>query len=145
MKWIALDLGEKRIGIARGDENFKIAFSVGFLESQSKSKDIDNIIDLCIKENADAILIGLPINLDGSYGYRYDETISFVKSLEKKIKYTSKLVKNILVKTYDERFTTVIANNLLSEKGFDGKKKRKEIDATSALVLLQDYFKTIGD
>ncbi len=144
MNWICLDLGEKRIGIAKGDSDIGIAFPYMFIKSESKKKDIDTIVDLSLENKTDAILVGLPINTNGTLGPKYHECLSFVKALEKKLRYSKKLDKEIIVETIDERYTTKIANDSLIMQDVSRKKRKNSVDAVAATIMLQNYFDSNG-
>ncbi len=144
MNWICLDLGEKRIGVAKGNSDMGIAFPCTFLKSESKKKDIDNVIDLALENETDAILVGLPINTNGTLGPKYNECLSFVNALKKKLKYTKKLDREIIVDTIDERYTTKIANDSLIMQDVSRKKRKTSVDAVAATIMLQNYFDSNG-
>ena len=87
--------------------------------------------EIAKENNAEQIIIGLPVNMDGTQGYRCDEC----KALGDLV---SELT-DIPVEFEDERLTTVIAHNFLSQNNVRGKKRKNTVDAVSASVILQSY------
>ena len=85
-----------------------------------------------INENKiEKIVIGLPRNMDGSYGYRCDDCKSLGQAISEKI--------NIDIEFEDERLTTVMAHNILSDNNVRGAKRKQTVDAVSAVMILQSY------
>ena len=92
---------------------------------------VDKIVEIALEEKAQLIVIGLPRNMDGSYGYRCDECRKLGEELSKKI--------DIDIKYQDERLTTVMAHSVLSDNNVRGKKRKNIVDAVSAVMILQSY------
>lgn len=131
MRILAIDYGDARIGLAISDETEILASPIGTYASQSMRKDIDYIAALAKERDVGRIVLGLPINMDGSMGERADKTKSFGTVLER--------VSQIPVVYKDERLTTVSAERTLIECNMRREKRKQVIDTLSAQIILQSY------
>ncbi len=136
MRVLGLDLGEKRVGVAVSDATGLIASGAGYIKHQSREKDIISVIELVKERQAERIVVGLPLNMDGTQGKKAEEALEFVAALKKKIP--------LPVETFDERLTTRYSERLLLEADMSRRKRRKKIDALSAEIILQDYLDRIS-
>ncbi|MGI6748812.1 MAG: Holliday junction resolvase RuvX [Anaerovoracaceae bacterium] len=137
MKIIALDVGDKTIGIALSDELMLTAQGLMTIERVGIRKDTSKIIDLIREYNCDTVVIGLPKNLDGSSSIQTDKVYEFKTMLENKMR--SLGMKDISVVFQDERFTTLIAERVLIEADVNRKKRKEVIDKQAATLILQGY------
>jgi len=138
MRILGLDIGEKRIGVAISDEleimahGLRVLTRKGLGESHAKLsediKDLKGIIEDCKVEE---IIVGLPINMNGTMGDAANRVIEFVRSLKSNI--------SIPVKTWDERLTTSQGEKILISADVSRKKRKKVIDKLAAQILLQSY------
>lgn len=131
MKIMSVDYGDARTGIAFCDENEILASSYCVIKECYLPKLVDKIAEIVTKESPKEIVVGLPRNMDGSYGYRCDECKNLGVLLSEKT--------DIPVVFEDERLTTVIAHDILSQNNVRGKKRKNVVDAVSAVVILQSY------
>lgn len=131
MRILAIDYGDARIGLALSDESETLASPLQTYNSQSMRKDIDYISVLAKEKNAGLIVLGLPINMDGSMGERANKTQSFGSVLER--------VSGIKVVYKDERLTSVSAEKTLIECNMRREKRKQVIDTLSAQIILQNY------
>ncbi len=131
MKIMSVDYGDVRTGVAFSDINESLASPYGVIKESYQPKLIDKLCEIIKKENAGKIVVGLPRNMDGSYGYRTDECKELGKNLEN--------ASGIPVFYQDERLTTVIAHDILSANNVRGKKKKETVDAVSAVMILQSF------
>jgi putative Holliday junction resolvase len=131
MKVLALDYGAKRIGVAICDETMTLARPLPFIPADSPKKRNQAIMDLVKTHAAQLILIGLPRNMDGSYGESAAAARAFAREVRGVI--------GLEVKEIDERLTTVSASRLLHEAGRNTRKQKEVIDSMSAVVLLQGW------
>lgn len=131
MKIMSIDYGDVRTGIAFCDKNETLAYPHTVIKESYQPKLISKILDVISTEKPEKIIIGLPKNMDGSYGYRCDECKSLVDELSKVI--------DLPIEYQDERLTTVMAHNVLSTNNVKGKKRKENIDAVSAVMILQSY------
>ena len=134
-KIVALDYGSKRVGVAISDPEKKIAFA---LKTISTELILKYIIDLVAAEKTSLVVIGFPVNLDGSLNDISHETNVFINKLNQKIP-------EIIIEKYDERFTSVIAKKTILNSGI-GKQKRQNkslVDKVSATIILQSYLDSL--
>lgn len=131
MKIMSIDYGDVRTGIAFCDVNETLAYPYTVIKENYLPKLVAKIAEVIEKEQPEKIVIGLPRNMDGSYGYRCDECKNLGDELSK--------VANLPIDFQDERLTTVIADQVLMENNVHGKKKKQNIDAVSATEILQLY------
>ena len=126
---IGLDLGSKRIGVAICDENQKIATPLKTIK-KSKFEDLINELEDIIKENnIKGIIIGNPINMDGSLGNSSQSVNDVSKAISKEI--------DLPISLWDERLSTVGAFKLTENLGINVTKREKNIDKNAAAFILQ--------
>jgi putative Holliday junction resolvase len=128
---LALDFGEKRIGVAVSDSLNIIAQSVGTIERRGIKNDIKSVRDLVEKHDAGKLIVGLPLNMNGTEGKSANLAIDFVNKLKKEI--------NICVEMSDERLTTAQGERIFLEADLSRKKRKKNIDKIAAQLILQNY------
>lgn len=131
MKIMSIDYGDVRTGIAISDIRGILASPLCVIKESYQPKLVDKIIELINENKIEKIVIGLPRNMDGSYGYRCDDCKSLGQAISEKI--------NIDIEFEDERLTTVMAHNILSENNVRGAKRKQTVDAVSAVMILQGY------
>lgn len=128
---MSVDYGDVRTGIAFCDKNEVLASPYTVIKESYQPKLVDKIVEIALKEKAEKIVVGLPRNMDGSYGYRCDECKSLGNALAEKL--------NLEIDYEDERLTTVMAHDVLSGNNVRGKKRKETVDAVSAVMILQGY------
>jgi putative Holliday junction resolvase len=131
MRILALDVGEKNIGLAISDELGYIAQGFASLRQESKDKSFRTIANITKEQSVKEIVVGMPINLDGSLGKKAKEVASFVAELKKKV--------NIPIKVWDERFSSLQAEKVMLEADMSRKKRKKNVDKLAAQLILQSY------
>ena len=131
MKIMAIDYGNTRTGIAFCDVKDILASPHSVIKETYQPKLIDKLLEIINNEKPELIVIGLPRNMDGSHGFRCDEC----KALGEELRKTC----SIPIDYQDERLTTVLAHNALSENNVRGKKRKETVDAVSAVMILQNY------
>lgn len=131
MRILALDFGTKRIGAALSDELMITAQGIDTIYRQDPKRDIDFINNLVKTNNVVEVVVGLPLNMNGSYSQKTKEVVEFVDSLTK--------IVSVPVKTWDERLTTVQAERVLLEADISRAKRRKATDKLAAQMILQSY------
>jgi putative holliday junction resolvase len=129
---LALDVGDARIGVARGETGSSFAFGRGFITRTKLSEDIQALKELVNKENAELLVIGLPKSKDGTDSPQTQKVRAFAKELEKA---------ELEVVLEDERFTTRIASQQISQSGLKKKQRQEKgrLDEASAIVILESY------
>lgn len=131
MRILALDVGDARIGIAYTDA---LELSVNPYESfkrKNTQDDYSHIAEIIKKLKAERVVIGLPLNMDGTEGERVEKTKLFAEELRK---YTE-----VPFDWQDERLTTVTAERILIEQGMRREKRKDVIDKVAAMVILSSY------
>jgi putative Holliday junction resolvase len=131
MRILALDHGTKRVGVAISDETATIAQPLEFLAAEPEPALLARIAEMVAARNVQEVLVGLPRNMNGTYGPAAEKARQFVAALEK--------VVSVPVKTWDERLTSVQANRFLIESGVRRDKRKQKVDQTAAAILLQSY------
>ena len=126
---IGIDMGSKRIGISICDENRKIATPYETIFYENIEKLISKINDIIVENNIKGIVVGLPLNMDGSEGRS-------VQSVKDKMKLITEKI-NIPVVLWDERLSTLGSFNISSQLDINTSKKLKDIDKNSAAFILQ--------
>lgn len=129
---MSVDYGDRRTGIALSDIRGILASPLTVIKESYQPKLAKEIVSLAVDNDVKTVVIGLPRNMDGSYGYRCDEC----KSLGEAI---SNINAELDICFEDERLTTVMAHNVLSENNVRGKKRKDTVDAVSAVMILQSY------
>jgi putative Holliday junction resolvase len=129
---LALDLGSKRIGIAVSDLTGTVASPLAVLErSKSRRHDHEQIAAYVRDEEAELVVVGLPISLSGAEG-------PAAKAARTETKALATLV-DVPIETFDERLTTVTAERALAEAGVRGPARRRVVDKVAAAVILQAF------
>ena len=126
---LGIDLGTKRIGIAISDYNQKVATPLQTLEKSKQGKLIDELESIITEYDIRGIIIGNPINMDGTYGKSSQSAKDIAINISNKI--------DIPVSLWDERLSTVGAFNLSSELDINVSKREKDIDKFAAAFILQ--------
>lgn len=137
MKLIALDVGDKTIGVALSDDLMYTAQGLMTIERVGIRKDADKVLNLVKEYKCTTIVVGLPKRLDGTDSIQTEKVYEFKAMLENKIKSTG--IKDVDIVYQDERFTTVIAERVLIEADVSRKKRKEVIDKQAAILILQGY------
>jgi putative holliday junction resolvase len=124
-----LDLGAKTIGIALSDRGLKIATPSRTIRRTRFGADAAALLKLCAAENVGALILGLPINMNGTEGPRAQATRAFVRSLAP--------LTDLPVVLWDERLSTIGAERAMLEADLSRKKRAERIDAAAAAFILQ--------
>lgn len=129
---LGVDLGSKRIGIAVSDISGTIASALTTVHrSKSRRHDHVAIADLVRVEEAEVVVVGLPLSLDGSHGRAAKAATTEARQIAN--------VVGVPVEMYDERFTTVTAERGMLEAGLNAEARRKVVDKVAAAVMLQAW------
>ncbi len=133
---LGLDVGERRIGLAIGDEVGLLATPFHTVQRRNLEQAIAEIISLVQKEEVGRIIVGVPLSLDGSMGPQANRTMAFFEAL--------KAVSPVSIKTWDERFSSAEAEHRLREAGVSPSRNKGRVDASAAAVILQAYLDALG-
>ncbi len=131
-----LDLGEKTIGIALSDTRRTIATPLETISRTKFRADADKLLALAIKHDVGALVIGLPLNMDGSEGPRVQSTRAFVRSLAP--------LTELPIAFWDERLTTAAVERTLIEADASRKRRGEVVDKMAAAYLLQGALDRLG-
>lgn len=136
MRILALDHGTKRIGVALSDETRTIAQPLEYILAEPFADFLERLKQILHEKEVDLILIGMPRNMDGSYGPAAHKVEVFIAALKSAIP--------IPIKTWDERLTSTMANRALVQGNVRRDKRKQKVDAMAAAILLQSYLDAAG-
>ena len=136
MRHLSIDLGEVRIGLAMSDSMGIIANGLETYQRKYIYKDIEYIAKLAMDNLVKCVVIGLPINMNGTRGERVEKSEQFASMLNDKFK---ELNYECKIDFQDERLTTVSSERVLSEAGVRRENRKKVIDKMAATIILQTY------
>ena len=132
MRILGIDYGNRRTGVALSDESEFLATALTTVKGSEPDEVAKRVAGLAKEHGAGAVVIGLPKNMDGSEGFRSEQTRAFGDKL-------STLIPDVAIIYYDERMTTVAASGYMHEVGIKSKKQKGSIDMLAAKIILQDY------
>ena len=131
MRILALDHGTKRIGVAVSDETKTIALPLEYILAEPFAAFLERLKKILVEKEIDLILIGMPRNMDGSYGPAAQKVDTFVAVLRNAV--------TVPIKTLDERLTSAQANRVLIQGGVRRDQRKEKVDKMAAAILLQSY------
>lgn len=132
MRWMGLDVGQRRIGIAISDPLELFAQGHSVLERyDSLGRDLQRLTEIIAAETVEGIVVGLPKNLNGTEGVMAEKIRDFGAKLEQKT--------GLPLVFWDERLSTVAAERVLLEADLSRKKRKQKIDQVAAVFILQNY------
>ncbi|HTY86319.1 MAG TPA: Holliday junction resolvase RuvX [Candidatus Acidoferrum sp.] len=131
MRILALDHGTKRVGVAVSDETRTIAQPLDYIPAEPFADFLARLKKLLVEKEIDLVLVGLPRNLDGSYGPAALKVQTFVAALKDALA--------VPIKTWDERLTSAQANRILIQGQVRRDKRKEKVDKMAAAILLQSY------
>ena len=129
-KLLAVDFGDTRTGLAVSDASRFLASGIGYVSPGGIEKTAEAVADSAREQRVAAIIVGLPVNMDGSEGSRAARCKKFAAFL--------KVLTGLPVAMFDERMTTMTASRYLNETNTRGKKRKTVIDTLSAQIILQN-------
>lgn len=136
MRVLALDHGSKRIGVAVSDELKMIAQPLEFISAEPFADFLTRLTQLLAEKQVELILVGMPRNMNGSYGPAALKVEEFVAALRRSVA--------VPIKTWDERLTSAQANRYLIEGNVRRDKRKEKVDQTAAAILLQSYLDSLA-
>ena len=134
-KILGIDFGDRRTGFSISDDLGIIASPLGTFSANGMREVVDYVQSLVQKHEVKKIVLGLPLNMDGSEGERAAKSRRLAGVLNK--------VTGLEIVLKDERLTTVSALRILDEASVKGDKRRNTVDTMSAQIILQAYLDTI--
>ena len=129
MKVLAVDLGTKRSGFAVSDPEGRLALALPTREGVEAA----DVAQLAEEQGAELIVVGLPLNMDGSVGPSARRVLDFVDEL--------RLHAGVPVETWDERLSTAEGQSRLREQGLDRRERSKRADVAAAIVILESWLR----
>jgi putative Holliday junction resolvase len=136
VRLLALDHGTRRIGVAVSDEMKMIATPLEFIPAEPFAKFLLRLKELIREKEVELLLVGIPRNMDGSYGPAALKVQEFVAVLKDAVA--------VPIKTWDERLTSVQANRFLIAANVRRSKRKEKVDQTAAAILLQSYLDSLA-
>jgi putative Holliday junction resolvase len=136
MRILAIDHGTKRMGIAISDEMRTIAQPLEYIAAEPIDKFFDRLKQIIADRQVSLIVVGIPRNMDGTYGPAAVKVQEFVTALKEAV--------TVPIKSWDERLTSVQANRYLIEGNVRRSKRKEKVDKTAAAILLQSYLDSVG-
>jgi putative Holliday junction resolvase len=135
MRILALDHGTKRIGVAVSDELKLIAQPLEFIPAEPFAAFLDRLKELVREKEVELIVVGMPRNMDGSYGPAAAKAQEFVGALNEAVP--------IPLRLWDERLTSAQAQRSLIQAGVRRDQRKAKVDKTAAAILLQSYLDSL--
>jgi putative Holliday junction resolvase len=136
MRILAIDHGTKRMGIAVSDELKMLAHALEFITAQPTAACLARLQDLLREKEVELVLVGMPRNMDGTYGPAAQKVQEFVAALKELI--------SVPIRTWDERLTSVQANRFLIQGNVRREKRKEKVDGMAAAILLQSYLDSLA-
>jgi putative Holliday junction resolvase len=131
VRCLGLDVGDARIGVALSDETATLASGLLTLPRVGPRRDVKTVAGLVREHHVGTVVVGLPLRLDGSAGPQAEKVEAFAGSLRRSL--------DVPVVTWDERLTSVAADELLAEAGVRRRDRKLRIDQAAAALILQGY------
>lgn len=131
MKIMSVDFGDARTGLAMCDKTEFLASPIGVIHEKRFEHAVEKTAAAAIENRAEAVIVGLPLNMNGSEGPRAELCREFAAKLGEKV--------SVPIRMWDERQTTVSAAGYLNETDTRGKKRKAVIDAVAAVIILESY------
>ena len=135
MRILALDHGTKRVGVAVSDEMYIIAQPLEYIPPDPFAAFLARLQQIISEKEIGQILVGMPRNMDGSYGPAAFKVQTFVAALKDAL--------TVPIKTWDERLTSAQANRFLLEGNVRRDKRKEKVDKMAAAILLQSYLDSL--
>ena len=133
---MSVDFGDARTGLAISDETRFLASGIGYISPGGIEKTADAVAEIARERSAAAIVVGHPINMNGTEGPRAARAAEFAELLRNRLA-------DVEVVLFDERMTTMAAARYLNETGVHGKKRKGVIDTLSAQIILQNFIDSL--
>lgn len=131
MKIMAVDYGDTRTGLAVCDRTEFLASPIGVIQERNFYFTIQKVANAVKEYGVQMVVVGYPVNMNGTVGPRAEKCVQFAELLKTKVE--------VPVELWDERATTLEAQNYLSETGTYGKKRKEVIDEVAATIILESY------
>jgi putative holliday junction resolvase len=130
-RYLGIDYGTKRIGLAISDELGSIAFPLDVVENTGERQVIKELGRVVAEKAVSAIVVGMPLKLDGTQGPAAENVGRFVEAVKAGL--------NLPVNVWDERLSTRIAERAMIEGGLSRRRRKQSLDQSTAQIILQSY------
>jgi len=131
MRYLGLDVGDRRIGVALSDETATLASGLETIRRVGPRKDLKAVAELVRQHDVGEVVVGLPRSLDGGIGPQARKILAFMDALRPVVR--------VPVVAWDERLTSALAGRALEEAELSRQKRRAVVDKVSAILILQNY------
>jgi putative holliday junction resolvase len=132
MRYVALDIGDVRIGVAVCDALETAAYPAGTVHRVgSLKRDVATVAAIVVEQEAEGVVAGVPLSIDGSVGPQAEKVLGFVRALGRAV--------TVPVVTWDESLTSVDADELMIAQGASRRKRKEMIDQMAAVLILDSY------
>ena len=131
MRYLALDHGTKRIGVAISDELKMIAQPLEYIPTEPFGEFLVRLRQLIAEKEVERIFVGMPRNMDGTFGPAAEKVREFIAMLTPEV--------SVPIQTLDERLTSAQANRVLLQANVRRADRKEKVDAMAAAILLQSY------
>lgn len=132
MRILGIDYGDVRVGLAVSDPTELIAGGIGTVKISGMNNAVEQISVIIAEREVEKVVLGLPLNMDGSEGASASKIRAFAAKL-------SEACPSVPVEFLDERRTSILAADYMSQTGTFGKKRKDSVDTLSAQIILQSY------
>ncbi len=133
---LGLDVGDRRIGLACSDPTGLLASPLGVWRRLDEERDVQHIVAMAQEHEVRVVVVGLPINMNGTEGPQAEKTRRFAECLQRA---------GLHVVLWDERLTTVEATRMLQERGMRAKRIPHHVDEAAAVLILEAYLASLGN
>jgi putative Holliday junction resolvase len=130
-RYLGVDIGERRIGLAIGDPSGTLASTLDVLPARGRARDAAAVAEIAAREGVTVLVVGLPLSLSGADGPMAEKARRFGAALAQ--------ASGLEVNYWDERLTTSGAQRYLRDAGMRREKRARTIDSAAAAVMLQSY------
>lgn len=131
MRILGLDVGKKSIGVAISDELRITAQGLKTIRRNPKGDEFEHLLTLVSQYQVEEIVVGLPLNMNGSLGKQAEFVLSWIEELKRRV--------NLPVVTWDERLSTVEAGRTLLEADLSRRRRKRVVDKVASVLILQGY------
>ena len=131
---MALDLGDRRVGLAVGSDGTDLVFPAGHIVRAKLAQDMERVLEVAKDRGAESVVVGIPYNQEGKLGPQAKKVQGFVRALRKRT--------GMPVYTVDERFTSVEAEGLLREAERQPSRDKGSVDEAAAVLILRRFLES---
>ena len=136
MRYLALDHGTKRVGVAISDELKMIAQPLEYILTEPFDAFLVRLKQILAEKQVELVFVGMPRNMDGSYGPATEKVREFIAAITPEI--------GVPIRTLDERLTSAQANRVLLQGNVRRADRKEKVDAMAAAILLQSHLDALG-